>query len=240
MDSPELQTVYIAGIWAIAAALLGVILGFLLDTIKLMILKPKLRIYYDHSSVNGDAMKLPLIDRQTGLHAQNGWAYYFRLRVKNEGRVAAKSVEVYAASLEEETIGGQFERRTFIPLNLAWSHGTKLHVAEHRMIYFPSISPQMEKHCDLGHVYHPQRRPPERTSNLRIGPGEADFQFDLVVEPSSLSDVITKGKYYLKVIVAAVDAKPREVVFKISFAGKWYDDELEMFKHGVVIELLKK
>lgn len=74
---------------------------------------------------------------------------------------------------------------------------------------------------------------------MHISSDDADFQFDLVVEPSSLSHIVTKGKYYLKIIVAAVDAKPQEEIFKISFSGKWFDDENDMFKHGIVIELMK-
>lgn len=61
MNSSELQIAYIAGIWAVIAALVGVILGFLLDTIKSIILKPRLRVYYEHSAVIADALKLPLI-----------------------------------------------------------------------------------------------------------------------------------------------------------------------------------
>jgi len=197
-------------------------------------------VFYDHSAVVADAMKLPLIDHQTGRQSQDAWSYYFRMRVKNEGRVAANSVEVYAASLEEETVAGQFRSKTFIPLNLAWSHGTKLHSSGQRLIYFPSISPNMSKHCDIGHIFNPKLRTPERTSNLQISPDEADFQFDLMVEPSSLSHIITKGKYRLKIVVAATNAKPKEETFKISFSGKWFDDEDQMLKHGVEIELVKK
>jgi hypothetical protein len=223
----------------VIAALAGVTLGFLLNTLKSVILKPKLRVYYDHSEDFADAMKLPLIDQKTGLQIQNGWAYYFRIRIGNEGRIAAKSVEVYASLLEEKTVGGQFKKRKFIPLNLAWSHGRQMNPQNQRLIYFASISPEMKKHCDIGHIHHPTLRTQEATSYLKIEPMDTDFQFDLVVEPSSLSHVITKGEYRLRIIVAAVNAKPREEILKIVLSGEWYDDDDEMLRKGVVLEHIK-
>ena len=55
---------------------------------------------------------------------------------------------------------------------------------------------------------------------------------------SSLSHIITKGEYQLKIIVAAVNAKPREEIIKISLSGEWFDDDKEMLKKGVVLELI--
>jgi hypothetical protein len=238
MECSELNQNYISALGAVIAALVGVILGFLLNTIKTIILKPKLRVYYDNSDNFADAMKLPLIDKKSGLQIENGWAYYFRIRIGNEGRIAAKSVEVYASFLEEKTIGGQFKRRKFIPLNLAWSHGRNIHPQNQRLIYFPSISPDMKKHCDIGHIQHPTLRTKELTSFLKIEPQEIDFQFDLIVEPSSLSHIIAKGEYHLKITVAAVNAKPIEEIIKISLSGEWFDDDKEMLTKGVVLEIV--
>lgn len=216
----------------VIGTVVGVLIGFFLNVFQSWILKPNLKLYYTHKG-SADAMLLPIMRPKTGVQHLNGWVYYFRLRVKNEGRVSAKSVEVYAASLE-----GDSTDRKFIPMNLSWSHGRSVEPSGHRLIYFPSISPKMEKHCDLGHINHPKFRHFKRASSLGIQPEETDFQFDLMVEPSSLSDVITKGKYRLHLIVAAVNAKPKQSVVEISLSGQWHEQESEMLEHGVTIKLI--
>lgn len=211
----------------------GVLIGFFLNEIKSWIRKPSLQVYYTHSSSRADAMLLPLPNK-SGVITENRWAYHFRLRIKNEGKTTAKSVEVYAASV----VGDVNDKRKFIPMNLAWSHGTQLHPSDKRLMYFPSIAPGMEKHCDLGHINHHTQRHKFNSSRLGIDPTEVYFQFDLMTNPSSLSDIILKGEYFLTIVVGAMNAKPEEHKFKIWLSGKWCDNESDMFKLGIKIDLL--
>ena len=73
---------------------------------------------------------------------------------------------------------------------------------------------------------------------MGIDPSEVYFQFDLMTNPSSLSDIILKGEYLLTIVVGAMNAKPEEHKFKIWLSGKWYDNESDMFKLGIKINLL--
>ena len=224
----------IGALIGVIGTLVAVFIGFFLDEIKSWILKPSLQVYYTHSSSHADAMLLPFLTKSGVYVTEYGWAYHFRLRIKNEGKTTAKSVEVFAASL----VGDVDVKRKFIPMNLAWSHGTQLHPSEKRLMYFPSIAPGMEKHCDLGHINHHTQRHKFNSSRLGIDPTEVYFQFDLMTNPSSLSDIITKGEYLLTIVVAAMNAKPKEHKFKIWLSGKWCDNESDMFKLGIKIDLL--
>jgi hypothetical protein len=77
--------------------------------------------------------------------------FYFRFRVANSGSIKADNVEVMITSLEKENEDGSYsEVKTFFPLNLAWSN--------YGGMYMQQISPGAFKHCDLGHILHPEKR----------------------------------------------------------------------------------
>lgn len=236
MKEPEsLPPIYIGALATIVAAFLAFLLNVVYGWITSWLKRPKLSVKYTHSSP--DAMLLPLTD--------GGYAYYFRLQVENKGRTAAKSVEVYASSLKRKNEDGEFKEVSgFIPMNLAWSHGKALLAEDtkigRRLIYFPAISRHMKKHCDIGHIFHHKAIPPKMASALGIKSQETVFNFDLMVVPTSLSDMITKGEYILTIVVAAMNAKPKKKTLYIQLSGKWFDNEHEMFDYGIKIKLVKR
>ena len=100
---------------------------------------------------------------------------------------------------------GTWERvGSFPPMNLKWANIGN--------IYFPTIVPEMGKHCDLGHVVDPARR---RHPLLRgDAPGMAltdqqtSLAFDLMAAPNHRGHVVGPGEYQLDIRVAAENARP--------------------------------
>ena len=163
-------------------------------------------------------------------------AFYLRLKVKNQGNQQAEKVEVFAAKLCKQQADGEFkEVDSFLPLNLVWSHIGQL--------FYPSISPETYKHCDLAHVLDPQKRVEfSRQGEDAIWDGipreNTILSFDTIVKPHTLSHLVPFGKYQLTILVAAANAKPIKKILEISLTGTWYSDEQRMLRDGIGIRVL--
>src|SRR5262249_38145793 len=114
----------------------------------------------------------------------------------------------------------------FPPMNLRWSNLGQ--------IFFPRISPEMGKHCDLGHIVDPQRRHLVQEHNTRLGLSD-QLAFDLMVAPNHRGHIIGPGEYRLKLIIAADNAHPRRWIIEISLRGLWDADEERMLRDGIGI-----
>jgi len=74
--------------------------------------------------------------------------YFLRLWVHNHGNVRAEKVQVFADKLLKQKADGTFTPvKEFLPMNLVWAYTHE--------IFVHAINPQMGKHCDLGHITHP-------------------------------------------------------------------------------------
>lgn len=155
---------------------------------------------------------------------------YLRLWVKNVGNATAKDVEVYARELRRQRADGAWERvAPFPPMNLRW--------ANVGVIYFPSIAPDMGKHCDLGHIVDPSQRQRLREDNprLQLNENQTSLAFDLMVAPNHRGHIIGPGEYRLDILVAAENARPLARTVSISLRGTWDPDETRMLRDGVGI-----
>ncbi len=145
---------------------------------------------------------------------------YLRIWVENTGNLTAKLVEVYANYLRRKRAEGDWERVKEFPLmNLRWSHLGS--------IYFPSIAPNMGKHCDVGHIADPEHRHRlnEDSKKLKLTNQQASLAFDLMAKPHYRGHIIGPGEYELDVIVAAENARPIKGTIGIYFSGVWHLDE---------------
>lgn len=153
---------------------------------------------------------------------------YLRLWIKNVGNATAKDVEVYAKELRRQRADGTWELvAAFPPMNLRWANvGT---------IYFPSIAPEMGKHCDLGHIVDPQQRHLLHEDNPRLAltNQQTSLAFDLMVAPNHRGHIIGPGEYRLDILVAAENARPIPRAVSISLRGTWDADETRMLRDGV-------
>ncbi len=157
---------------------------------------------------------------------------YLRLWVENIGNATAKNAEVYAQELHRKRADGMWERvAAFPPMNLKWSNaGT---------IYFPSIAPEMGKHCDVGHIVDPVRRHllHEDAPRLALASQQASLAFDLMAAPNHRGHIIGPGEYRLDILVAAENVRPIKRTISISLRGTWDADEGRMLRDGVGVNV---
>lgn len=160
--------------------------------------------------------------------------YYFKLRVKNSGEHRAEWVEVFAAELLKKQADGSFKKMDlFLPMDLLWSHSKKPFIV--------AISPEIERHCTLGHIISPKMRsqfPSEDNPQLGISDNETIFCFDTEVRPNTLCYLVPPGTYRMVLIISAANTKPVKKTVEINHTGKWYDEESEMFSKGIEIRIL--
>lgn len=158
---------------------------------------------------------------------------YLRLWVENVGNATAKNAEVYAKELLRQRADGKWERvGAFPPMNLKWAIlGT---------IYFPSIAPEMGKHCDVGHIADPASRHllNEDAPSLTLTSQQTSLAFDLIAAPNHRGHIIGPGEYQLKILVAAENVRPIKRTVAISLRGTWDADETRMLRDGVGVTIV--
>lgn len=157
---------------------------------------------------------------------------YLRLWVENVGNATAKNVEVYARGLRRRRADDVWERvGAFPPMNLNWANVSS--------IYFPSIAPEMGKHCDLGHIVDPSRRHAlhEDAPRLALTSQQTSLAFDLMVAPNHKGHIIGPGEYQLEILVAAENARPITRTVEIFLSGTWYANETRMLSDGVGVSI---
>ena len=147
----------------------------------------------------------------------------------NRGNQKAESVEVFASDLSKQQADDTFKKvDSFLPMNLLW--------ADYRQVFFPAISPDMYRHCDLVHIIDPKERAQfgaEDKEWPNISREKTILSFDTAVKPHTLSYLVPPGKYRLVILVAAANAKPIRKTLEISLTGEWYDDQETMLGLGV-------
>jgi hypothetical protein len=172
-----------------------------------------------------DCVAVPMT-RPDGTFVTN--CVYLRLWIENTGNATAKNAEVYAKQLRRQRADGTWERlSSFPPMNLRW--------ADFHMMYFPSISPEMGKHCDLGHIVDPACRHllNEDRPSLGLTDQQASLTFDLMAAPNHRGHIIGPGEYQLDILIAAENARPSKRMVTISIRGPWYAEEARMLRDGV-------
>jgi hypothetical protein len=157
---------------------------------------------------------------------------HLRLWVENIGNATAKNAEVYAKELRRQRVDGTWERvGAFPPMNLKWANvGT---------IYFPSIAPEMGKHCGVGHIVDPARRNllGEDAPRLTLTNQQTSLAFDLMAAPNHRGHIIGPGEYQLEILVAAENVHPIKRTITISLTGTWDADETRMLRDGVGVSI---
>jgi len=173
-----------------------------------------------------DCVAVPLTNTTDGTFVAN--CVYLRLWVENIGNATAKNAEVYAKELRRQRADGTWERLSSFPsMNLRW--------ADYHWLYFPSIAPEMGKHCDLGHIVDPARRhlANEDSPRLNLTDQQSSLAFDVMVVPNHRGHIIGPGQYQLDILIAAENVRPIKRIVTISLPGIWDADETRMLRDGV-------
>jgi hypothetical protein len=215
--------------WAVAiATILLAAVAVFQDWIRSWIFAPALR----PSIVTAppDCVWVPIIDPYGGIAN----TVHARVLISNHGRATALNVEVYARELRRLNQAGTWDRvLTFPPMNLTWADVGGPQVS--------SIAPMTAKHCDLGHIFDPARRPwleQEKNPNLVLQPDQTTFSVATVALPNHRGNIIPPGTYRLDVVIAAENATARHATISIDFNGVWYGNEAAMLQNGLHLEIL--
>jgi len=224
---------WVEAIGTTMAVVVALCIALFQDKMRAWIMQPKLDISIDVKPP--DCLKIPIRSYTQGEPSVVADAYYLRLRVLNKGGQKAESVEVFAASLLRRQADDTFkEMGTFLPMNLVW--------ADYGKVFFPAISPDMYRHCDLTHIVDPKKRG-QFTAEDKQWPNvpveKTILSLETAVKPNTLSHLLPPGKYHLVILVAAANAKPVKKTIELSLTGDWYDDEQKMFQDGVGAQILK-
>jgi hypothetical protein len=214
--------------WILAGiTLAAVLVAIFQEHIRRIFWKPE--IVLEVNQKPPDCQKLEIHRKNNlGLIQASALSYYFRLRVKNNGSVSAESVELQASKLSKHNGETYDVISSFTPMNLVFSHTHER--------YLESLSPNMEKLCDIFHIVDPSQ-------NKSFIPREnesAVIWFDLEVTPSNYGNLIfDPGLYKLDIVVGASNIrKPIKRSIKIDFSGNWSDDENEMIGKEIKLWLI--
>jgi hypothetical protein len=173
-----------------------------------------------------DCISVPFTNKLDGTFVAD--CIYLRLWVENIGNATARNAEVEARELRRRHADGTWKQvRSFPPMNLKWANIDR--------IYFPTIAPEMGKHCDLGHIVDPERRHLMREDAPALGltTQQVSLAFDLMVAPNHRGHIIGPGEYQLDIRIAAENARPIKRTLAITVPGAWYADETRMLRDGV-------
>jgi hypothetical protein len=163
--------------------------------------------------------------------------YYLRIWVENKGRTRAEGVQVFVSKLHRRNDDGSFkEVEAFLPMNLLWAHGQQK--AGGPEIFADGISPEMGKHCDLGHVVDPKFRREIPYDLPGIAADETILALDLEVKPATLSHLIPPGAYRLDLRVAAANCAPVTKRIELTMTGRWFEDQSQMFSDGLSLKVI--
>jgi len=163
--------------------------------------------------------------------------YYLRIWVENVGRTRAEKVQVFAAKMLKRHADGSFkEVDGFLPMNLRWAHGQQ--GKDGPEIFAEGISPQMGKHCDLGHIVDPMYRKDVGYDLPTVAADESILALDLEVKPNTLSHLVPHGVFRLELRVAAANCRPVTHTLEITVTGKWFSNQNRMFSDGLGIKAI--
>jgi len=194
------------------------------------IFAPELKVAYVHDKNYVDTPK-PFVEVDGKLVAVD--CYYFSLLVSNGGHSSADSVEVFATNLmkwDGENQNWTPERRYSMDLKWAWLGVTRL----------PTLAPEMDRFCNIGHIIDPAWREKFRQEDLPdVGRDTAIFSLDLEAQPNHGIHLLEPGKYHLTIKVVAANHRPITRTLEIDVKGTWYPNNLQtMLQQGITIELL--
>jgi len=193
---------------------------------------PRLKVSVDTNPPDADRTTMSVL---SGGQLQGSVpCYYFRVRVKNEGKQTARGVEVFVKEVKRrQTDNTRCVIPDFPPMSLLWSHVRA--VAQ-------DLHPGIEKFCDLGYVINPdairQSRTPfvleaKKAQRVTKPSHPCVFTFDLQAKPNHQGHIVGFGEYRIVLAVGAANLSAQEWSLRMSFDGKWYENESRMFSEGL-------
>jgi hypothetical protein len=182
-----------------------------------------------------DCMPVPVVVTYAVTGGTNQWkgdCYFFRLWIQNDGSTCAERVQVYVKSVSRLMGDGSLEPLPdFAPMNLRWPHSPD----PARPIIFETLNPHMGKHCDFGSV-SPTTNPTE-TPRDGMDKGESTFNLQTEVFSNNEAHRLRVGRYSIKILVAASNAKPRQFTIRLDWNGRFEATATRMLSESVKVEI---
>jgi hypothetical protein len=237
MPSAQIEVGSIAQ-WASAGAtLLAVLVALFKDEMLRWLRKPKLIVRIKLAPPDCQKTTLHIVANTTGETVASAECYYLRLWIENTGKTTAQRVQVFAARLMKQQADQSFrEVDGFLPMNLRWAHGQLASGLPE--IFAEGISPNMGKHCDLGHLVDPQHRALYGHTLDGVASTRAIVALDVEAPPATFSHLIAPGVYRLELRIAGSNSAPVSKVLEINVTGNWFPDQKQMFSDGLGIRVL--
>jgi len=188
--------------------LLALLVAFFQESIKKLLSRAKIKI-----SINKfppDCHQILLTNQQTGKPV--GYTIYSRIRLANKSKInTSEDTEVFIAHFWKIVNGEKEEVKTFLPMNLKWSHTHEIKT---------NILPDFYRYCDFG-------------SFRKRNNGDVILLIDTIVQPNPVSggklpNLIEAGDYEFEIVVSGKNIKPQKKVYNLSFENEWKENEEEM------------
>jgi len=214
------------------ATLLALIVALFKEELVGLWRRPKLQARIRLSAPDCHKTEMTLYDKNTGAVLERSDCYYLRSWIENTGNQRAEKVQVFVSKLFRRHADGSFvEDKSFLPMNLRWSHSQPTPLGPE--IFAEGISPQMGRHCDLGHILDPSKRTRFGINLPSVPSGKTILELDLEIAPNTLTHLIPPGVYRVELKLAAANVKPLTKIIEINHTGDWYIDENKMFSDGI-------
>jgi hypothetical protein len=151
-------------------------------------------------------------------------AFYIRMRVANVStRSVAENIEVMMSKCWEiSEDGSKRERRTFLPMNLKWSH--------YGGITLSRIPPGHFRHCDIGFF-------------CINADNKVYLKIDTATQPNKVQgdvypNVLFSGKYQIELTIGGDNIKTSSQIYEVTFNDDFYVTEELMFTENVSFKSL--
>ncbi len=148
----------------------------------------------------------------------NGWRYWLRVWVKNEGNVRAEKVEVFLSQALVRNNGSFEQVPDFTPMNLQWSYTHET--------YVDGISPDMGRLCDFGAINDPAK-PSLSEARTRLS-------LSLQVPPAT-PDWLQPGHYKFEIKLAGSNCEPVVRWIHLHLTGVWENETAQMLSNGFTV-----
>jgi hypothetical protein len=155
-------------------------------------------------------------------------AYYLHLKIQNSGNRRAEKTEVFVAELSQwQPDSSSFEPvNRFLPMNLLWSHSENV-------VFTDVIAPDMAKHCNLGHIIHPEHAEACGETLPDVPKGQLVFSFELQSKPFHGCHLVGPGIYRLTLQIAETNVVEKPVRLELTVPEKWDFDKEKMLLRGL-------
>lgn len=208
------------GVWPL------VMIALFQEKLKQWIFAPKLVIDFELEAPF--CSKTPFFlgwQTQGGEKKVNTEAYAFRFGVRNDGESQARLCEAFIAELKKEKENKWVDVEYFQQVHLRWDIGK-----ESENLYTHINPSSVRRLCIIGYIMKPAKDlPKDEAKWFRLTQLYSIGGY----QPQHLNP----GKYRIKVMVAAENAKPVSQNFELCWSGVWKDKSDEMFREIDIIKL---